>query len=104
VYLTSEPISITNAAGITFLSVCCAATAFMVWFFLSLTRERRPRHVQCQLQVRVKATDWETSQVEKIHAERPVASVKTPIHVGNRMPGQTPKDIALDAPSRRRWG
>ncbi len=103
-HLTSEPISITNAAGIVFLSVCCTAVSFMVWFFLALIRERRTRHVQGQLQVRVKATDWEPSQVEKINAERPAARVRAPIEVRNRIAAQTPKDITLDALGWRRWG
>ncbi len=103
-YITSEPISITNAAGITFLTVCCASIAFMVWFFLSLTRQRRPRHVQCRLEVRVKSTDWETSQVEKMHAERPAARARTPIDMRNPSAGQTTKAIALDAANWRRWG
>ncbi len=103
-YITSEPISITNAAGITFLTVCCASIAFMGWFFISLTRERRPRHVQCRLEVRVKSTDGKTSQVEKIHIERPAARVRALIDVRTATARQTPRGMVLGAPIWRRWG
>jgi hypothetical protein len=53
----------------------------MVWFFVSLTRQRRTGHAQVRLQVRVKATDWEPSQAgtKKRDADLPVAKVRAPI-------------------------
>jgi hypothetical protein len=105
VHVTSEPISIANAAGITFLTVCCTAIAFMVWFFISLTRERVPWHAQYRLQVRVNATDWEPSQVQKTNADLRLVSVTAPIDMRrNRSSGRTAAGTAFDVPSWRGLG
>jgi len=87
VHLTSEPISITKRRRNRLPQrIACTARFLMVWFFLALIRERRTRHVQGRLQVRVKATDWEPSQVEKINAERPEARVRAPTRCATGSP------------------
>jgi hypothetical protein len=55
----SEPVLITNAAGIVLVLVCCASVSFMGWFFVALRRESRRHCGRNRLRVIVKVTDLE---------------------------------------------
>jgi len=55
----SEPVLITNAAGIVVVLVCCASVCFMGWFFVALWRDSRRHSGRNRLRVIVKVTDLE---------------------------------------------
>jgi len=105
VYAGAEVISTTNGTGIAFLAVCCAAVSFMVWVFVSLTRERQTRYTQFRLQVQVRSSDWEPSRVQKINAQHPVVCLRVPVDARHGGTSRQPaNDIAASAAKWRRWG